>query len=197
MLKRNPLPSTFDLFMLPGELILLTQLRRRIIPYLSGQVLEIGVGTGVNLTLYAPHTHLTGIEIDRDHLDRALLRKTQTRVGLLQADAAFLPLRDHLYDHVVSTLVFCSLTDPQAALNEIQRVLKPGGWLTLIEHVRGEAGLARRFTDLLEKPWYGFTKSCHLNRDTADLVGQSGLRVVCAPRLMFGLFQVILARSPC
>lgn len=197
MRKHNQMPSAFDICMLPCEMLLLNQLRRRVISYLSGQVLEIGVGTGVNLPLYTPQARVTGLEIDPDHLGRALVRKTHSQVHLLQADAAFLPFKGGLYDHVVSTLVFCSLTNPQATLNEIQRVLKPGGWLTLIEHVRGEAGLARSLTDLLEKPWYRFTQSCHLNRDTAKVVAQSGLRVVCTPRYMFGLFQVILARSPC
>lgn len=182
--------------MSPCELILLNQLRRRVIPYLSGQVLEIGVGTGVNLPLYRPPTQVTGLEIDPNHLDRALQRKTNTQVRLLQSDAAHLPFKGALYDHVVSTLVFCSLTDPQATLSEIQRVLKPGGWLTLIEHVRGEAGMARSLTDLLDKPWYRLTQSCHLNRDTADIVAQSGLRIVCTTRYLFGFIQIILARNP-
>ncbi|MHB1355432.1 MAG: class I SAM-dependent methyltransferase [Anaerolineae bacterium] len=196
MPKQCRLPSVFDVFMYPCELILLNQLRRRVIPYLSGQVLEIGVGTGVNLPLYAPATQVTGLEIDPNHLAHALQRKTNTLVRLLRADAVYLPFKGGLYDHVVSTLVFCSLTDPQATLTEIQRVLKPGGWLTLIEHVRGETGLTRSLTDILDKPWHRFSKSCHLNRDTADIIAQSGLRVVCAPRYLFGLFQIILARNP-
>jgi ubiquinone/menaquinone biosynthesis C-methylase UbiE len=190
------MPSAFDICMFPCELLILNQLRQRVIPYLSGQVLEIGVGTGVNLPLFTPQAQVTGLEINLDHLACALARKTHTQVNLLQADAEFLPFQGGFYDHVVSTLVFCSLTDPQTTLSEIQRVLKPGGWLTLIEHVRGEAGLPRRLTDLLEKPWYRVTQSCHLNRDTANVVAQSGLRVVCTLRYMFGLFQVIVARNP-
>jgi ubiquinone/menaquinone biosynthesis C-methylase UbiE len=196
MRKQNQLPGVFDICMAPCELLLLNRLRRRVIPYLSGQVLEIGVGTGVNLPLYKPHAWVTGLEIDADHLSRACERKIYTHIQLVQADATVLPYKSSIFDHVVSTLVFCSLVDPQTSLAEIQRVLKPGGWLTLIEHVRGESGLVRSITDFLDKPWHRFSQSCHLNRDTAQVVAQSGLRMVCSPRYMFGLFQIIIARNP-
>lgn len=187
--------GSHDMGMAPLELLLLRHLRRRIIPYLDGRVLEIGAGTGINLPLYASSALVTALEYDQTLLRYASRRNHQAAVTLLQADARSLPLRDSCFDHAVSTLVMCSLPDPAAALQEIRRVLVPGGWLSMIEHVRGESGLARRLTDTCAAPWFRVTSTCRLDRETRELVSASGLQVVTAPRYAFGLVQIIIARK--
>jgi SAM-dependent methyltransferase len=86
--------------------------------------------------------------------------------------------------------------DPSAALAEVKRVLRPQGWLLLLEHVRGEASWLRTLTNALDRPWHRFTQSCHLNRDTAAVVASAGLRVVSIFPFWGGLFQIIVARKP-
>ena len=181
--------------MLPLELLVLRRLRRRLYPFASGQVLELGVGTGANLPFYDPEIRLCAIDTSWEMLDRARRRPSGAPATLIQADVLSLPFAADHFDHVVGSLVFCSITDPHKALLEIRRVLRPGGWLVLLEHVRGEFGLARRLTDWLERPWYRYTQSCHLNRDTARWVREAGLEIACTMRHALGIVQVILARN--
>jgi hypothetical protein len=75
-------------------------------------------------------------------------------------------------------------------------VLRPGGWLILLEHVRGAGGLMRWLTDALEAPWHRLSKSCHLNRETSVAVAEAGFRRVCVSRHLGGIVQVIVARRP-
>ncbi len=177
------------------EPCLLRSLRRRLYPYLRGRVLEIGVGTGVNLPLYAQGVTLIAVDLSEEMLRRARTRPTRARTSWVQADAQHLPFRSESMDHVVTSLVFCSVSDPVTALAEVRRVLRPGGWLAMVEHVRGEDGWLRWLTDVLERPWHRLSRGCHLNRETAQLVQSAGLRLVCTMRHGLGLFQVILARK--
>ena len=190
------LALNYDLGMLPLESFILKPLRRRLFPFLTGQILELGVGTGVNLPLYSQNAHVAAIDASLDMISIAKRRHSEAAVAWSQADAANLPFADGSFDNAVGSLVFCSIVDVQGALYELQRVLRPAGWLVLLEHVRGERGLRRRLTDLLAGPWLRISKSCHLNRDTAQAVADAGFEVVCASRHAFGFFQLILARAP-
>ena len=183
------------------ECLTLRALRRRLYPFATGQVLELGVGdalrvgTGVNLPLYAPHVDLVAVDVDGAMLRHSRERPTQARASLVQADATSLPFAGGSFDRVVGSLVFCSIADPVGALSEARRVLRPRGWLVLLEHVRGARGVTRTLTDWLDRPWHRLTGSCHLNRDTADAVRDAGFELVCAVRHMFGLIQIIVARK--
>jgi ubiquinone/menaquinone biosynthesis C-methylase UbiE len=177
------------------EALLLRGLRQSLYPHLTGRVLELGVGTGANLPLYAPGVTLVAMDLSEEMLRRARGRPTRARVYWVQADALRLPLRSESFDYVVTSLVLCSVADPVATLGEVRRVLRPGGWLAMVEHVRGEDGWMRWLTDVLERPWHRLSRSCHLNRETARLVADAGLRLVCTTRHGLGLFQIILARK--
>jgi ubiquinone/menaquinone biosynthesis C-methylase UbiE len=190
------LSSSYDLAMLPLELLFLRRLRRRVFSGARGRVLEIGVGTGVNIPRYGPGVDLLALDESRDMLQLAARRPHRARLRLLQADAQAIPLADDSCDGVMGSLVFCSINDPAPALAEIRRVLRPGGQLVLLEHVRGERGALRWLTDRLDPAWHRLSKSCHLNRDTARAVEEAGLYVLRAPRHMPGILQVIVARNP-
>jgi ubiquinone/menaquinone biosynthesis C-methylase UbiE len=193
----------YDLGMLPLELLILRRLRRRLIPHLEGDVLEIGVGTGANLPFYAAppdgKVRVTAIDIDAQMLSLARHRWAESRqraaVFFAQADAEHLPFPDETFDHVVGSLIFCSIDDPTVALQEVRRTLRPGGWLWLLEHVRGENSAVRWLTDALAEPWLRLSHSCHLNRDTAETVQAAGLKLVYVRNHLGSIVQTIWARK--
>ena len=182
--------------MSPLEYLLFRSLRRRLYPFLRGRILEVGAGTGVNAPLYAPSVELVATDLSEPMLRQARRRPMRARACWVQADAESLPFAESSFACVAASLVFCSIKNPQIALSEIWRVLQPGGSLVLLEHVRGQDGLARWLTDVLESPWHRFSASCHLNRDSAAAVERAGFRITCAPRYRMGLVQIIMARKP-
>ena len=144
-----------------------------------GVVLEIGGGTGANLPYYQDIERLVIAEPDpfmREKL-RPKLAQARAPVEVSEADAQRLPFADGSFDTVVSTLVFCTIPDPQAALTEIRRVLRPTeGRLLFLEHVRGEGKVAR-WQDRLQPLWSWLLAGCHPNRATMANVEAAGFRV--------------------
>jgi SAM-dependent methyltransferase len=115
--------STYDRGMLPLERLIFRRLRRRIFPRLGGDVLELGVGTGVNLPLYGSGARVTGCDANGEMLAWAARRDMRATAALVQADAQRLPFVDGSFDVVAASLVFCSVADPARALAEARRVL--------------------------------------------------------------------------
>ena len=191
----DQIACAYDRGMLPLEVLLLRRLRRRLYPFLAGRVLEVGVGTGPNLPLYHPSVSVVAADISEPMLRRAQRRSVRASVHWIQADAAKLPLAADSFDHVAGSLLLCSVPDPRLVLAEIKRVIRPGGWLVLLEHVRGEAGLMRQLTDLLACPWLRLSRGCRLNRDTAEMVRECGFKLVCTVRHGLGVVQMIMARN--
>ncbi len=149
-------------------------LRKETIAQAQGIVLEIGAGTGLNFALYDPE-HVERVEAVEP--DTAMLRYARERlktarvpITLTQAPAEALPFADETFDSAVATLVFCSVTDPLRGLSEIRRVLKPGGSLLLVEHVRAQGAFARRLQDIITPVTKRMAGNCHWNRDTARSV---------------------------
>jgi len=147
----------------------LGDMRRALLSEARGRVVEIGAGTGINLDLYgAAIEDLTLVEPD-PHMG-AKLRDRLTGHGgparLVTAPAEALPFPDDTFDTAVATLVLCTVPDPVAAITELARVLKPGGRLLFIEHVRSADPGTARWQDRLEKPWRFMADGCHCNRDT-------------------------------
>lgn len=155
--------------------------RKEVIAEARGRVLEIGIGTGANLPHYgADVTEIVGIEPEAAMLDRA----RQTAAGLTLpapltlavGDAQALEYPDESFDTVLMCLVLCTIPDPLKALQEARRVLKPGGQVVFLEHVRSpEAGLAR-WQDRLTPLWKVLACGCCLNRDTAATFREAGFR---------------------
>jgi ubiquinone/menaquinone biosynthesis C-methylase UbiE len=158
----------------------LRQMRREVLAEARGRVLELGAGTGVNLDLYPDAIEeLVLVEPD-PHMARQMVPKlaaSPRSARVIEAPAEHLPLEDASFDTAVATLVLCTVPDPQGALAEISRVLKPGGRLLFIEHVRsGDPGLAR-WQDRLERPWHFLGDGCHCNRDTVATIKSSALQL--------------------
>ena len=155
-----------------------------------GRTLEIGVGTGLNLPHYRAAQSVAAIDPDGASLKRALNRRDGRGeiVSLYQARAEDLPFADASFDAVVGTLTFCSIGDPERALREVRRVLKPGGAFRLVEHVRVKNRLIARAQDALTPLWREMAGNCHLNRDTAQMIERAGFRVRAVRRLIGGLF---------
>lgn len=186
------LSSVYDVGILPLEWLILRRLRQRTFPALSGDVLELGVGTGVNLPLYGPEARVTGCDASGEMLAWAARRCTGVCVGLTRADIQRLPFADDSFDAVAASLVFCSVTDPVQGLAEVQRVLRPGGRLVLLEHTRG-SGVGAWLTDTLHPLWHTWARECHLNRETARTVAEVGFRVKRVEEHALGIVRVIEA----
>lgn len=151
--------------------------RERLIPQASGRVLEIGVGTGLNLPFYSPRvTGVVGVDPSAAILDRARDRASvcPAPVTLLEAPAESLPCPDGSFDSVVVTYTLCSVSDPVQALREARRVLRPDGRLLFIEHGLAQRTATRAWQRLATPAWRRLAGNCHLDRDVPDLLYRAG-----------------------
>lgn len=144
---------------------------------LSGTVLEVGPGTGVNLAYLPEGVYWVGLEPNpylHPHLERALRRRGLPGEVLLgQAEA--IPLPEGSVEAVVATLVLCSVADPRRVLVEVLRVLKPGGRFVFLEHVAAPRGSRlRRAQDLVCPLWKTLGDGCHPNRETLSHIQEAG-----------------------
>jgi ubiquinone/menaquinone biosynthesis C-methylase UbiE len=157
----------------------LRDMRREVLSRASGRTIDLGAGTGVNLDLFPEAVSELVMAEPDPHMLKQLRAKAAGRGGveISGASAQELPFADDSFDTAVFTLVLCTVPDPAAALRETARVLRPGGKLLFIEHVRAdEAGLAR-WQDRLEKPWRFLADGCHCNRDTVAMIEASPLKL--------------------
>jgi len=155
--------------------------RRRLLAGLTGRVLEVGAGNGLNFPHYpATVTEVLAIEPEPYLRRQALAAATQAPVPIRVTDgtAEALPAPDGAVDTVVASLVLCTVTDLDEALAEVRRVLRPGGRLRFYEHVRAEDPRLARWQDRLERPWGWLVGGCHPNRDTVAAITAAGLQVV-------------------
>ncbi len=153
----------------------LRQMRRELLSKASGRTIDLGAGTGVNLDLYPEAVSELVMAEPDPHMLKQLRAKVAGGGGveISAASAQDLPFADDGFDTAVFTLVLCTVPNPAAALREAARVLKPGGKLLFIEHVRAdEAGLAG-WQDRLEVPWRFFADGCRCNRDTVAMIEAS------------------------
>ncbi len=156
----------------------LRRMRRELLAEAGGRVLELGAGTGASLDLYpAAAEDIVMVEPD-PHMAKRLrvkLADSSRAPTVVEAPAERLPFEDASFDTAVAMLVLCTIPAPGAALAEVARVLKPGGRLLFIEHVRSEEPGLARWQDRLEKPWRFLGDGCHCNRDTVATIESSPL----------------------
>jgi ubiquinone/menaquinone biosynthesis C-methylase UbiE len=154
--------------------------RDRTLAPARGRILEIGFGTGMNLTHYPPTVkRIEAIDPDLD-LDRYSLPRIAAapiEVDFHHLDAEHLPFEANRFDTVVSTFTLCSIPDVAHALREIRRVLKPGGQFLFLEHGRSPDPGVARWQDRLNSAWMPLAGGCHLNRPTRELVAEAGLEL--------------------
>jgi ubiquinone/menaquinone biosynthesis C-methylase UbiE len=163
----------------------LRDVRREVLAAASGRTIDIGAGTGVNLELFPDAvTELVLTEPD-PHMAKRLSRKlseSSRPAEQVLAPAERLPFDDASFDTAVFTLVLCTVPDPRATLAEAARVLKPGGKLLFVEHVRSEDPGMARWQDRLEKPWRFVGDGCHCNRDTVATIEAAPFEVESVER---------------
>jgi ubiquinone/menaquinone biosynthesis C-methylase UbiE len=183
--------------MAPLEKLWLREMRGRLLPHADGHVLEIGVGTGANLPFYPPSARLVAIDESLDMLDVAARRADDLGrcVYLSQMNVEHLAFSSNRFDTVVTSLVLCSVVDLHGALDELRRVVKPGGTLLLLEHMRPQGRMLAWLVDLLNIPWYACNGRCHLNRKTERALMQAGFRVSQTASRLGGFLRLIVAQA--
>lgn len=184
----------YDPFLWLGEAAGMRRRRSTLLPAAYGRVVEIGAGTGLNIAHYPEAvTELVLIEPEpgmRTHLSRRVHRHgCATRI--VDATAERLPLADASVDTVVSTLALCTVDEPEQALREIARVLRPAGQLLFIEHVRASSRLLAACQDKLAEPWRRFAGGCHCNRDTVGRLRACGFTVVTRSDVWRGMPAIV------
>jgi SAM-dependent methyltransferase len=174
----------YNPFLWAGEKLGMARLRRRLLAEARGKVLEIGAGTGLNLRHYPAHLYelvlaepgaRIGGHID---LDRA---PAGVPTRLEQAPAEYLPFENGSFDTVVSTLVLCTVSDPRRAVAEVVRVLRPGGRLLFLEHVRAEEGWRQAMQRRSVRPWAAFADGCQCDRPTVETI-EAQMRIASIER---------------
>jgi ubiquinone/menaquinone biosynthesis C-methylase UbiE len=169
----------------------LTEQRRALLCAARGRVLEVGAGTGLNVPHYPSGVEELILAEPDDAMRRRLVRRVGGRASVVAARAEQLPVADASVDTVVSTFVLCTVDDPQAALREIVRVLRPDGQLLLIEHVRAESARRAALQRLLRRPWAAFARGCRCDQPTQTLLRAAGFRVELRPASWGGLPPIL------
>jgi SAM-dependent methyltransferase len=175
--------------------------RARLVPRVSGTVLEVGIGSGLNLPFYGPAVDRV-VGVDPSSRLLAMAGRRARRLGrparLLQGSAEALPLPDAIADTVLTTWTLCSIPDPVRALRELRRALRPGGQLVFVEHGRAPDPRVRRWQARITPVWRRLAGGCHLDRDIPALVAAGGFEIVAldsgygrGPRFASYLFRGI------
>lgn len=179
----HPIFSTIYELLFRGlaESYFMGELRRDTAGKATGVVLEVGAGNGLNFPYYEPAQveRVEATEPDaamlryaRNHLDKA-----RVPINLAQAPAERLPFADNTFDSAVTTLVFCSVDDPLGGFREIMRVLKPGGKLYVLEHVRSRNALLAAVQNIMTPLSRAVNGNCHWNRNTARTLSAAGFDI--------------------
>ena len=175
----RPFAALYDKIIQSTETKWLRAARQNMLQGLTGQILEIGAGTGANFTHYSLQARVTAIEPSNHFFKRAQskLADTSANIQLENANAENLPFKDNAFDTTIATLVFCTIHNPMKALAEVRRVTKPEGQLLLIEHVQANTPIKRLLINLWNPAQQFLAGGCNLNRDTKSNVTNAGFRI--------------------
>ena len=175
--ERFLLPPILNFVMKNKEMM---RQRQQLVPEAEGRVLEVGIGSGLNLPFYGPKVErLWGVDPSLE-LQRYARKRMEGRpfpIELLAHPAEEIPLESHSVDTVVSTWTLCTIPDVHRALGELRRVLKPEGRLLFIEHGRSPEPRVERLQDRLTPAWKRIGGGCHLNRKVDALLEEGGFRI--------------------
>jgi ubiquinone/menaquinone biosynthesis C-methylase UbiE len=174
-----------------------SQWRLRLLARAKGKVLEIGVGTGKNFLYYPEGIDVTGLDIADKMLLQARLRadKVGFPVHLMQGDVQSLPFPENSFDTAAATFVFCSVPDPVLGLKELGRVVKSGGEILLLEHVRIDRPVIGFIMDIMN-PFFLHFIGPNINRRTVENVGKAGLRIEKIEHLGFMQMVKMIVAHP-
>ncbi|HII14880.1 MAG TPA: class I SAM-dependent methyltransferase [Nanoarchaeota archaeon] len=180
----NRVSWAYDFFLWPFEKLVLGKWRKRFAGMAAGSVLEVGVGTGKNLPYYSKSAKVTGIDISRGMLDKAIKRSKMQGIGcsLLLMDAGDMKLKSSSFDCVACMFVLCSVPDPVKALQEMARVCKPDGKIIMLEHVLSSNRLIALWQKI-HNPIARWLFGDNINRDTNGNIRKAGLKIVLEENL--------------
>jgi ubiquinone/menaquinone biosynthesis C-methylase UbiE len=153
--------------------------RDRLVGGLEGRVLEIGAGTGLNVPRYRRAEQVVVLEPDPIYGRRLRARggEATVPVEVVATTAEQLPFADESFDHAVASLALCSMADVDAVLGELRRVLRPGGSLVFLEHVRSPSAKRARWQDRFTPLQRRIADGCHFNRDAPAAIEHAGLEI--------------------
>ncbi len=162
--------------------------RRRVTSGATGDVLEVGVGRWPNLRRYGQTRRLVGLEANRRGAMQVArrLRRFRPSAEIVYAAPEAMPFADASFDTVVVSLALCTVQDPAATLREIARVVRPGGTVRFLEHVRATRPLAAQVQRLVTPLWARIADGCHLDRPTLETLEAAGFTLVAAERINGG-----------
>jgi ubiquinone/menaquinone biosynthesis C-methylase UbiE len=184
----------YDPFVWLGEIAGMRRRRRTLVSGARGRVVEIGAGTGLNIAHYPDSIAELMLMEPEPAMRRRLGRRLQRHARaarIIDAPAERLPLTDASVDTVVSTLVLCTVDDPERALREIARVLRPDGQFLFVEHVRASSRFLAAWQDFLFQPWRRFAGGCCCNRPTVELMRACGFTVAADDVVWRGMPRIV------
>lgn len=187
----------YDITEAPIEWLAFGKLRQRLWAAVSGaRILEIGVGTGKNLSHHPEGARVVAIDLSPRMLAKAVRRADRLNLDMdfVLADAQHLPFRDGAFEAAVATFVFCSVPDPVAGLREVDRVVAPAGRVHLLEHVRAGNRLVGKLMDLLN-PIAVRMSGANINRRTVNNVALAGVEVDAVESHGLGIVKLIRSRA--
>jgi len=193
--RYNRIAFIYDLMEAPLEFFRLAAWRKKLSSRIVGsRALEVGVGTGKNLSYYPPTVKISAIDLSRRMLSRARKKsmRNNLKVKFLEMDVQQLEFPDHFFDTVFATFVFCSVPDPVSGLKELRRVCKPDGRLLLLEHVRPGNPVLGYIFDLLN-PLVVRMMGANINRRTIDNIKSAGWQVQIDQKLSSDIVRWIEA----
>jgi ubiquinone/menaquinone biosynthesis C-methylase UbiE len=173
--ERNILPAALDF---ACGMPMIGRMRQLVVPQAQGRVLEVGIGTGLNMRYYDKSrvSHITGLDpaLQMHPLAQERITRSGLQVDLVGLSAEKIPLPDASFDTVLITYTLCTIPDPHAALLEMRRVLAPSGKLLFCEHGRAPDASVQRWQDRLQPVWGSLAGGCHLGRDIPALLVAAG-----------------------
>lgn len=185
--RYNRFSYIYDIFEKPMEASMFNKWRSELIKPLRGDILEIGVGTGKNLSYYNKEAKVTAIDISSGMLSKARNKLKEIKnknIKLIEMDAQHLKFKNNSFDYVLCTFVLCSVPDPVKTLREMKRVCKKNGKIIMIEHMLSKNKLIAFFEHLhnpITKTLFGF----NVNRKTNENVVKAGLKIKKINNLAF------------
>lgn len=173
--ERHILPAALDF---ACGMNAISRMRQRVVPLAHGRVLEVGIGSGLNMRHYDKGrvTHITGLDpaLQLQPLAQRRIAEAGLSVDLIGLSAEKIPLPDASFDTIVMTYTLCTIADPHAALLEMRRVLAPQGQLLYCEHGRAPDAAVARWQDRLQPLWGPLAGGCQLGRDIPALLRTAG-----------------------